>query len=137
VADDVILNKAEIIENCLLRIREIYDGSPANLTDNLLKQESLILNLERLCQAAIDISLRIVRKSKLGLPKESAEAFQLLEKAQVLTALQCTRLKKMVGFRNIAVHDYQALDLNIVRSILEKELDIFPEFIKIAIQYKN
>ena len=34
-------------------------------------------------------------------------------------------LKHMVGFRNIALHDYQALQMPITVSIIEKHLDDF------------
>jgi uncharacterized protein YutE (UPF0331/DUF86 family) len=37
-------------------------------------------------------------------------------------------LKRMVGFRNIAVHDYQALQLPITVAIIEKHLDEFLQY---------
>ena len=58
--DDVILAKVEIIERCLHRIREEYAGVPANLYDNWTRQDSILLNLERACQASIDLALRLV-----------------------------------------------------------------------------
>lgn len=39
----------------------------------------------------------------------------------------------MVGFRNIAVHDYQAINLDIVESIVKTRLDDFREWIKAAL----
>lgn len=37
-------------------------------------------------------------------------------------------LKSMVGFRNIAVHDYQTVNLSIVEEIIEKHLCDLKEF---------
>ena len=37
----------------------------------------------------------------------------------------------MVGFRNIAVHDYQQLDLVILKSILEHRLGDLDEFVQV------
>ncbi|MBI3713377.1 MAG: DUF86 domain-containing protein, partial [Burkholderiales bacterium] len=37
-------------------------------------------------------------------------------------------LKKMVGFRNIAVHDYQTLLLPITVSVITQHLDEFLQF---------
>ncbi|WP_460014934.1 HepT-like ribonuclease domain-containing protein [Lysinibacillus sp. CTST325] len=34
----------------------------------------------------------------------------------------------MVGFRNIAVHDYQALELTILQAIIEKHLSDFKTY---------
>ena len=53
--DDVILNKAEIIERCWQRIKEEYGNNTDNLRTNQTKQDAIILNLERACQACIDI----------------------------------------------------------------------------------
>ena len=38
------------------------------------------------------------------------------------------RLQKMVGFRNIAVHDYQALQLPIVEAVITKHLSDFTAY---------
>lgn len=58
MADDVILNKAAIIERCVARVREEYADDERNLTDNLTRQDSIILNLQRACEAAIDLAMR-------------------------------------------------------------------------------
>lgn len=42
-------------------------------------------------------------------------------------------MQAMVGFRNVAVHDYQELSLDIVRSILENKLIDFRIFTQAAI----
>ena len=44
---------------------------------------------------------------------------------------------KMVGFRNLAVHEYQSLDLDVLRSILEKNLGNFEEFYTSIINHFN
>jgi uncharacterized protein YutE (UPF0331/DUF86 family) len=38
------------------------------------------------------------------------------------------RLKKMVGFRNLAVHQYRDLDIAIVEAVIAKNLDDLLEF---------
>jgi len=54
MADDVLLNKASIIERCLHRIEDEYQDDPANLYENVTRQDAIVLNLQRACQAAID-----------------------------------------------------------------------------------
>ena len=56
--DDVIVNKVSVIERCLKRIREEYQGDAEEFKRNFTKQDSVILNLQRLCEAAIDIANR-------------------------------------------------------------------------------
>ena len=77
--NDIILNKAEIIERCILRIYEEYEDNPDNL-QNLTKQDSIILNIQKACEASIDIAMYIVADMKLGIPQTSRDAFDLLNK---------------------------------------------------------
>jgi uncharacterized protein YutE (UPF0331/DUF86 family) len=128
MADDVILNKTSIIERCLRRVREEYDDDPANLHDDITKQDAIILNLQRACQAAIDLAMHLVREHELGMPQESREAFALLEEEGHLDPALSRRLMRMVGFRNVAVHEYQNLNLDIVQSIVEEHLSDFAQF---------
>ena len=126
--DDVTLNKAAAIERCLARICAVYAGEPANLTSDLTRQESILLNLQRTCEAAIDLAMHRVRRDKLGIPQDSRDAFELLVRAGSLEASLAEGLKRMLGFRNIAVHDYARLDLEIVRAILDRQLGDLEQF---------
>lgn len=128
MADDVILNKTSIIERCLRRVQEEYDDDPDNLHDDITKQDAIILNLQRACQAAIDLAMHLVREHELGMPQESREAFALLEEEGHLDPALSRRLMRMVGFRNVAVHEYQNLNLDIVQSIVEEHLSDFAQF---------
>lgn len=78
VNNDVVLNKVATIERCMNRVREVYNDNPENLMD-FIKQDSIILNIQRACEASIDLAMHIVSDLKLGLPKTSREAFKLLE----------------------------------------------------------
>ena len=130
--NDVILNKTAVIERCLLRIHEVYEGNPENLTD-YTKQDSIILNIQRACEASIDLAMHVVSERKLGVPKASREAFRFLQEAKLIEEDLASSLVNMVGFRNIAVHDYQTLDLDILEAILEKHIDDFRKFSKIIL----
>lgn len=132
VMNDVVLNKTATIERCLNRIHEVYDGNPKNLKD-FTKQDSIILNIQRACEASIDLAMHVVSERKLGVPRTSREAFQLLEEAGLLNPLLSKTMMNMVGFRNIAVHDYQALELDILEAILEKHIDDFKDFLKVML----
>ena len=127
---DVVLNKIQTIERCLRRIREEYVGSEAEFEENFTKQDSVILNLERASQASIDIATHIVKNRNLGLPNTSRELFDLLLEADIISQKSCRQMQGMVGFRNIAVHDYQNLNIEIVVAIVEKHLGDFESFIE-------
>ena len=123
---DVLFNKAAIIERCLHRVKEEYAVCP--LLDNHTHVDAIILNLERSCQASIDMAMHMIAREHLGIPQSSAQAFELLLKAGIISASLANALKGMVAFRNIAVHEYQSLDLDILRRIITTGYKDFVRF---------
>lgn len=128
MVEDVLYNKIDIIERCLIRIREVYAQSPENLKD-YTKQDSIILNIQRVAEATIDIAMHIVSVKKLGIPKNSRDAFEVLAHNKIIDDNMLEKLKAMIGFRNIAIHNYQKLNLDILQKVIENNLDDFNEFI--------
>lgn len=128
MADDVVLNKAATIERCLQRVLTEYAGDERNLVTNQTKQDAIVLNLQRACETAIDLAMYVVNQRRLGVPQESRDAFTLLQTASILLPDLATRMQKMVGFRNIAVHEYTRLNLDVVHAIITKQLDDFRTF---------
>lgn len=128
MADDVVLNKAASIERCLQRIQDEYAGTKQNLAENQTKQDAIVLNLQRACETAIDLAMYVVSQRKLGVPQDSRDAFTLLQTAGILSADLTTRMQRMVGFRNVAVHEYIRLNLEVIHSIITKQLDEFRAF---------
>jgi len=49
--------------------------------------------------------------------------------------MRIVRLKKMVGFRNIAIHDYQKINTEILKSILDGHLNEFKDFTSILLKF--
>lgn len=128
MADDVILNKAASIERYLQRVREEYAGDGKNLFTNQTKQDAIVLNLQRACETAIDLAIYVVNQRRLGVPQESRDAFTRLQTAGILLPDLATRMQKMVGFRNIDVHEYTRLNLDVVHAIITKQLEDFRTF---------
>ena len=126
--DDILLNKASSIERCLKRIAEEYQGHEGELENNFTRQDAIILNLQRACESSIDAAMHMVRVNKLGVPQQSRDAFSMLAEANMLDNKLASRMQAMVGFRNVAVHDYRKLNLNILRAILENHLNDFRSF---------
>lgn len=134
MTDDVILNKAATIERCVKRVRDLYADDDANLFEDITRQDAIVLNLQRSCEAAIDLAMHLVRRRRLGVPQESREAFSLLAEAGALDPPLAATLARMVGFRNLAVHEYQALQMPIVRAIIREQLADLLEFAAVALR---
>lgn len=88
----------------------------------------VVLNLQRACEASIDLANYIVKKRKLGIPQQSREAFDFLVSSGIIPIELSEKMKKMVGFRNLAIHAYQAIDMKVVKSIVEDHLNDFSIF---------
>ena len=98
------------------------------LNVNQTKQDAIVLNLQRACETAIDLAMYVISQRRLGLPQESRDAFALLQTAGILPSELAGRMQRMVGFRNVAVHEYTRLNLDIVLTIITKHLDDFRTF---------
>lgn len=125
MADDVLINKAATIESCVGRAREEYEKNPATFANDFTRQDAAILNIQRACEAALDMGQHLIRREKLGVPQSARDVFELLSQNHWITPELTATLKRMVGFRNIAVHNYQQLQLPIVIAIIEGQLDDF------------
>ena len=136
MVDDVLLNKAATIERCINRVREEYAKAEANFATDYSRQDAAILNIQRACEAALDVGQHLIRAKRLGVPQSSRDVFMLLAQANWIETNVAEAMKRMVGFRNIAVHDYQALLLPIVEDIITNHLDDFVNFSKQLLQHK-
>jgi len=128
MVDDVLINKAATIERCVARAREEYAKDPVTFPIDFTRQDAAILNIQRACEAALDMGQHVIRREKLGVPQSARDVFALLAQGGWIDTVLAGKLKRMVGFRNIAVHDYQALQLPILISIIETHLDEFLEY---------
>lgn len=116
--DDITLNKGAIIERCIRRIHEEYRADPA--FENATHLDAMTLNIERACQAAIDLAMHYVAKERLGMPQSSGDAFRLLKKAGFIPTDLQEAMIAMTGFRNIAIHEYQMLDASVLQYIVRQ-----------------
>jgi uncharacterized protein YutE (UPF0331/DUF86 family) len=116
-----LIQKIKSAQHCLTRAREVYHKSQEDFDEDYNAQDVAVLNLIRLCELSIDIANFLIRRDKLGIPDSSANAFELLGQAGVIDRQSVACMRNMVGFRNVAVHQYQELDINIVIRVIEKD----------------
>lgn len=131
---DVVLAKVATIHKCLDRIREVTDLDPEKLEDIDI-QDIFVLNLQRAVQACIDLASHAVAAEALGLPEKVRDNFSILREKGVIDPELASKMEKMTGFRNIAVFNYQALDLDILKSILSNNLKDLEDFSSALLHY--
>jgi uncharacterized protein YutE (UPF0331/DUF86 family) len=122
MSDDVLLAKADLIERCVARARSELAASD-DFVNDFTRQDAAVLNVQRACDAAIDMAQRLIRLRRLGLPASSREAFDLLASAGLIPEPLVVTMKNMVGFRNLSVHQYQKLDPAAVEAVIRHSLE--------------
>lgn len=120
--NDVVAGKVRNIRDCAQRLRRYDPGTLAAIEADPMLQDALVLNVQRACQAAIDLATHLVQVARIGPPNDSRDAFRRLETAGRLSPEMSAKLQAMVGFRNVAVHRYHELDLAVLRAILDHRL---------------
>jgi uncharacterized protein YutE (UPF0331/DUF86 family) len=128
----VAAKKIAAIVRYVERVRAEYAQAGDAFNRDFTRQDAAILNVTRACEAAIDLANMLIRKRRLGVPGDARQSFALLERGGLIPAELSDRLQKMVEFRNVAVHQYQDLDLTIVKSVIHEGLDDVQAFAEIV-----
>lgn len=133
---DIVLAKANAVQRCLKRIKDVTGLKPGTL-DNLNTQDIFVLNLQRAVQSTIDLATHVIASEGLGIADTIRGNFELLEKAGIISKKLSGKMQSMVGFRNIVIHDYQNINVDILKTILVKHLKDLEDFYsKILIHFK-
>lgn len=110
--DDICIQKLSIIERSIRRYLEEYEINPS--LENYSHQDSFVLNVQRASQAIIDLALHIVSGKHLGMPNSSSDAFEILYTHNIISESTKKSMISMVGFRNLAVHEYQKIEKDVL-----------------------
>ena len=133
---DIFYNKIANIERCVNRIVEVYDNDVVNLKDKT-KQESVILNLLRASESSIDLSMHIVAENRLGIPQSSGDALELLKGNNILQEDLIEKMKALINFRNMVLHDYENISIILIQEIIENNVYDFYKYINSLNRYIN
>lgn len=128
----VVEQKIESLRYCVERVQQKCPPDAEALASDPDAQDIVTLNLSRAVQQCVDIGAHLIAQGELPAPETMGQTFDRLAEGGVIDASLAERLKKAVGFRNIAVHSYEAIDWNIVHAICTKHLDDFRVFARVV-----
>ena len=126
----IVDQKLESLRRCIERIQEKKPVTAKELATDFDKQDIVSLNLSRAVQLTVDIGLHIISGLSSPVPDTMGQTFDVLADKHVISNDLAVKLKKSVGFRNIAVHNYDSINWDIVHSIVDFHLKDFPEYAK-------
>lgn len=126
--EEVLRTKIEALIRCVLRIESQKVSSLEELESNLDKQEIIILNLQRAVQICVDIGNHMLLDFCTPTPVTMSETFKYLAENKIIEKKNAIDLSHAVGFRNIAVHQYEKIDCKIIFAIIRDHLGDFKKF---------
>lgn len=124
---ELLEKKLAFIETCLQELRTL--ARPSAIETDVKERRFIEHTLQICLQAAQDVASHIVSDDRLGEPSTNFELFTLLAKAGWLEERQVRSLRAAIGFRNVVVHGYTAVDPAIVRDVVENHLGDLAEFV--------
>lgn len=119
----LILGKVASIERAVGRAREEHAAAGDHFASDFTRQDAALLNVLRACETSIDVANVLIREQALGVPQSSRNSFQLLADAGLIPGTLSDAMQRMIGFRNVAVHQYQVLNFAILEVVLTHGLD--------------
>lgn len=109
---DVVLAKFSAIERCIRRIEQFSDR--ISNFDDIDAADIVALNLERAIQSVIDSCNIIVADMKYQLPNSFKKTADILCENRWISPEMAAKIKQMIGFRNLTVHEYKEIDRQIL-----------------------
>lgn len=133
----LVLGKVATIERAATRARQEHAAAGNDFARDFTRQDAALLNILRACETSIDVANILIRERALGVPQSSRNSFQLLAEANLISIELSKALQRMIGFRNVAVHQYRTLELAVVEAVLTRGLDDLLAFGKAVVALPN
>lgn len=99
-----------------------------NITSDKIDEWGLRYGLFESIQIIIDIACHIVAEKNLGSPKNYSDCISLLISGNYLTKDLGEKIIKMIGLRNLLIHEYGVIDVKRLFEYLN-HLDYIRDFI--------
>ena len=124
---ELVAKKLAAIETAVQQLRTI--ARPEKLANDIREQRFVEHTLQIAIQAALDVASHIVSDLRLGEPESNRELFELLWKNGWIDEDLQRTVSEMAGFRNLLVHGYAEVDIEIVRDVVEHRLDDLLQYV--------
>ena len=131
----VIMARLNRLDEYVFRLKRFEDIDLKEYISDSDVQAIVERNLQRAIQVCIDIANYIIARKRLPFPAEQENIFELLGREGVIPKELAVKIKGIINFRNILVHDYTEIDSKRVHHILKSDLGDFSEFAAAAVQF--
>jgi uncharacterized protein YutE (UPF0331/DUF86 family) len=115
------------LDEALQVLRKHRGLTVSDLSSDREKRWIVERGLQLCAQNVLDIATHIAASTGHDVPDYSA-AIDRLGDSEVLPAEFTERFRSLAGFRNVLVHGYLEVDIEVVHRLLNDDLDDFTEF---------
>ena len=126
----VVRRHLAALHEALANLRRHSATTPQMLRADMDLRWTVEHGLQLCAQNAIDIATHLATTAGLD-ASDYASAIDRLTGMNVLPAEFGARFRQIAGFRNVLVHDYIDVDLDVVCAVLAGRLDEFEEFMRL------
>lgn len=124
---DLVAKKLAQVETYVAELRRL--ARPELMAEDLRERRFVEHTLQIAIQAALDVASHIVSDERLGEPRTNQALFDLLAAARWVPHETALAMRRAVGFRNVVVHGYASVDVDLVRDVVEHHLQDLLDFV--------
>lgn len=132
---EVVLQKLESLRRCVLRVAEKCPAEAETLAREVDLQDIVTLNLSRAVQMCVDVAAHLIASSQAPAPASMGQTFELLGQQGIVPTELAQRLQRAVGFRNIVIHNDEAIDWQVVHALARDHLGDFAAFARAIVEH--
>jgi uncharacterized protein YutE (UPF0331/DUF86 family) len=127
---ELVAKRLAQIETCVHDLQTL--ARPEEMKQDVREERFVEHTLQIAIQAALDVAAHIVADERLGEARTNRGLFDLLESHGWIPGELAAELRRMVGFRNVLVHGYSDVDLDIVEEIVRHHVGDLLRFVQVV-----
>jgi len=135
VDKDVIMAKLSKLKQYLNYLRELRRSSFEDFMGDFKITGAVERYLQVSIECMIDVGNEIISSLQLQRPERYRDIPYILARSGVISERFADTMASMIGFRNLLVHDYAAINLKLVYEFLQTKLTDFEEFIRQIVEW--
>ncbi|MDX1997837.1 MAG: DUF86 domain-containing protein [Thermoanaerobaculia bacterium] len=118
---DLVARRLAFLETYVADLRRL--ARPELLRTDVREERFVAHTLQLAIQAALDVASHIVSDDHLGEPESNRDLFDALAKGGWVSTDFAETLGQMADFRNVLVHGYTALNLDVLEKVSTERLE--------------
>ncbi|MEM2909451.1 MAG: DUF86 domain-containing protein [Nitrososphaerota archaeon] len=130
IDETLILAKMGKLNQYLKYLNELRKCSLEEFKDDFKISGSAERYLQVAIECVIDIGNEIISSLQLKRPERYRDIPYILSEAKIIPKNFAETFATMIGFRNLLVHDYASINLDMVYEFLQKKLQDFEAFMR-------